>query len=139
MSQSQLRDEWYTPDEVFLPLQAEFGPFDLDAAASAFNTKAPKFYSEDQNSLEQPWHGRVWCNPPYRKLIDWCRKAWHEVTEGNADLVVMLLPNQTSTAWFHDYATKLGEVRFLRGRVSFGGTKNSPFFGSVVVIFRRSA
>lgn len=136
MSQGVLRDEWYTPDSVFLPLAEEFGPFDLDVAASALNTKAKLFYTDEDDALTKPWPGVVWCNPPYRQLLKWCEKAWSEIQEGNAKRVVMLLPAHTSTAWFHDYAlAKARVVRFLRGRISFGGTTGSPFWGSVVVVF----
>ena len=49
--------------------------------------------------------------------------------------VVMLLPARTDTRWFHDYIYGKAEVRFIRGRLKFGGSKNSAPFPSMVVIF----
>ena len=42
----------------------------------------------------------------------------------------------TDTAYFHDYIyRKAREVRFLRGRLRFGGATNSAPFPSMIVIF----
>ena len=51
-------------------------------------------------------------------------------------MVVMLLPARTDTSWFHDYIYKKSEIRFVRGRLKFGDSKNSAPFPSMVVIFR---
>jgi site-specific DNA-methyltransferase (adenine-specific) len=48
--------------------------------------------------------------------------------------VVCLVPARTDTAWWHDYAMK-GQIRFLRGRLKFGGAANSAPFPSAVVVF----
>lgn len=47
----------------------------------------------------------------------------------------MLLPARTDTRWFHDYIYGKAEVRFIRGRLKFGDSKNSAPFPSMVVIF----
>lgn len=62
---SSASDEWPTPQWLVDQLAAEFGPFDLDPAATAANAKAPKFYTREQDGLSQPWAGRIWLNPPY--------------------------------------------------------------------------
>jgi len=49
----------------------------------------------------------------------------------------MLLPARTDTAWFHDYIYGKAEIRFVRGRLKFGGCKNSAPFPSMVCIFKR--
>lgn len=51
-------------------------------------------------------------------------------------LVVMLLPARTDTAWFHDYIYRRAEIRFVRGRLKFGGSRNSAPFPSMVCVFR---
>ena len=50
----------------------------------------------------------------------------------------MLIPARTDTRWFHEYiyGRKNVEIRFIRGRLKFGGSKNSAPFPSMVVIFR---
>lgn len=112
--------EWGTPPEVFDPLAAEFGPFDLDVCARPWNAKAAKFFSPDDDGLLQTWTGRCFMNPPYGSIIrHWVRKAYEEaVVLKNATVVVCLLPARTDTRWFHDYCAK-GEVRFIQGRVCF--------------------
>lgn len=55
---------------------------------------------------------------------------------GGGATVVMLLPARTDTGWFHDFVYNKAEIRFVRGRLKFGGSKNSAPFPSMVVIFR---
>ena len=55
----------------------------------------------------------------------------------NADTIVMLIPARTDTKWFHKYVYKKPgvELRFVKGRLKFGGSAvNSPF-PSMIVIF----
>jgi hypothetical protein len=47
-------------------------------AAAPHNAKCPAYYDREQDGLEQPWHGVVWCNPPYSGLDAWVEKAWRE-------------------------------------------------------------
>lgn len=76
--------------------------------------------------------GALWMNPPYgREIGKWVKKA----SESKAT-VVCLLPARTDTRWFHDYIYGKAEIRFVRGRLKFGGSKNSAPFPSMVVIFR---
>lgn len=134
--------EWATPPEVFDPLDREFGPFDMDAAASRANKKAKAWYDGGigGDGLAGLWNGRVWLNPPYgRAIAKWVEKAHTEVRLGRAALVVALLPARTETAWWHDWVQGKAEVRFLRGRVKFigpnGGKKDAPF-PSAIAIYR---
>ena len=78
----------------------------------------------------------VFCNPPYgRKIYDWVAKCYHESRKPNTK-VVLLIPARTDTRYFHDFIYhKAEEVRFLRGRLKFGGAKNSAPFPSMIVIF----
>ena len=125
--------EWYTPDWLFKELDDEFH-FDLDVCATPENAKCERYFSKEQDGLKQEWAGVCWMNPPYGKEIGlWMKKAYDSAANGNT--VVCLVPARTDTSWFHEYAIK-GEVRFLRGRVKFGGAKHGAPFPSVVVIFK---
>ncbi len=89
------------------------------------------------DGLALTWLGTCWMNPPYgRKIGQWVRKAYESSLLGAT--VVCLLPARTDTAWWHDYVVK-GEIRFLRGRLKFGGQKNSAPFPSAVVVYRPPA
>lgn len=73
-------------------------------------------------------------NPPYGRTIkDWMKKAYESSLNGAT--VVCLVPARTDTNWWHDYAMK-GEIEFIKGRLKFGGSKNSAPFPSAVVVFK---
>jgi hypothetical protein len=77
-------------------------------------------------------------NPPYGRTIgQWLRKAWRSAQNGDAEIVVCLLPARVDTAWWHDYCTK-GEQRFFKGRLRFGNAKHSAPFPSALVVFRNA-
>lgn len=79
---------------------------------------------------------RVFCNPPYgRAIIDWVEKAYREGTKDNT-IVVMLIPARTDTRYFHDFIQHRSEIRFVKGRLKFGNSKQSAPFPSMIVIFR---
>ena len=125
--------EWATPQSLFDDLAAEFG-FETDVCATAENTKCATFFTKEDDGLAQQWSGVCWMNPPYgRQIGDWVRKAFESAQAGAT--VVCLLPARTDTRWWHDYAAQ-GEVRFIQGRLKFGGGKNSAPFPSAIVIFR---
>ena len=86
-----------------------------------------------QDGLQQNWTGMCWMNPPYGKEIGkWLKKAYESSINGA--IVVCLIPARTDTAWWHDYVMK-GKIRFIRGRLKFGGNKNSAPFPSAIVVF----
>jgi len=111
---------WSTPHDLYAALDAEFH-FTLDPCPLA----------GDEDGLMRSWVGqRVYCNPPYgRGVGDWLAKA------READLAVFLLPARTDTKWWHDYAMRADEIRFLRGRLKFGDAKAGAPFPSVVLIY----
>lgn len=132
------RQDWTTPDELFDPLNAEFG-FTLDAAADASNARAADFFCADDDGLVREWGAHtVWLNPPYGaragRLSDWVKKSAAAAAKGAT--VVMLIPARTNTNWFHDVCLKYGEVRFIRGRPKFGGAKHGLPQPLCFVIFR---
>ena len=127
-------DLWETPQAFFDQLNAEFC-FSLDACALPWNAKCEGYYTPEQDGLSQIWTGVVWCNPPYgRKIGKWVEKAVASVSEGAT--VVMLLPARTDTQWFHRYIYHQAEIRFVPGRLKFGGAKWNAPFPCMVVIFR---
>lgn len=132
---SSKTDNWATPQDFFDDLNREFG-FTLDPCADSQNHKCPKYYTRQQNGLAQDWGGeRVFCNPPYGKEIaSWVEKSLEE-SKKPGTLVVMLIPARTDTKYFHEYIYGKAEIRFIRGRLKFGGQKNSAPFPSMVVIY----
>ncbi|MCD8201428.1 MAG: phage N-6-adenine-methyltransferase [Clostridia bacterium] len=132
---SSKSEVWETPQDFFDALDAEFG-FDIDVCALPENAKCKRYFTPDDDGLSQPWQGTVWCNPPYgREVSKWIAKA-SESASGGAT-VVMLLPARTDTKWFHEYIYNKTEIRFIPGRLRFGGMKSGAPFPSMIVIFRR--
>ena len=131
-------DEW----------DARFGGFTLDAAAAPHNAKCARYFTRQDDGLEQSWAGeRVWCNPPYSKIGDWVEKAHREAYRPRG--IVMLLPaNRTEQGWWQDWVEPFrlrGEltVEFLRGRMRFIkpgqtaiGPNERPPFGCCLVIWK---
>lgn len=140
---SSKSDDWETPQWLFDELNREFH-FTLDPCADKHNHKCEKYYTKEQDGLSKCWEGeRVFCNPPYgREIGKWVRKAYE--TQKSAwnykykTIVVMLVPARTDTKWFHDYIYNKEnvEIRFLKGRLKFGSSKNSAPFPSMIVIFK---
>ena len=130
---SSSTSEWATPQALFDKLDATFH-FTLDVCATKYNAKCAKFFTEEDDGLKQDWGGDIiWCNPPYgRKIGDWVRKcAEHQ------GIAVMLLPARTDTRWWHEYIANnpTANVRFIKGRLKFGGATNPAPFPSAIVIF----
>jgi site-specific DNA-methyltransferase (adenine-specific) len=113
---------WTTPEELYAALDEEFH-FTLD----------PCPLHAEFDGLAISWAGhRVFCNPPYgRGVARWLEKA------KEADVAVYLLPARTDTRWWHQFAPLATEIRFLQGRLRFGGAKHPAPFPSVVLVFRR--
>ena len=132
---SSANEVWETPQDFFDKLNEEFH-FNLDPCALPENAKCEKYFTPEQDGLIQDWGGyRVFCNPPYgRKLKTWVRKCYEEGQKPNT-IVVMLIPARTDTSFFHDYIYHHAEIRFVRGRLKFGGCDDPAPFPSMVVIF----
>jgi phage N-6-adenine-methyltransferase len=129
-------DMWETPQSVFDSLNKEFN-FEIDVCAIEGNKKCEKYFSPEQDGLQQAWNGVCWMNPPYgRQIGEWVKKAFEESLKGAT--VVCLLPSRTDTNWWHEYCMK-GEIRLFKGRLKFGGSKNSAPFPSAIVIFGEKA
>lgn len=130
---SSKSDLWSTPDDFFAELDKEFH-FTLDVCATADNAKCDDYYTEAMDGLLQNWDGIVWCNPPYgRNISKWIKKAINAALGGAT--VVMLLPARTYTKWFHELIYRRAEIRFIRGRLKFGGSNNAAPFPSMICIF----
>jgi len=133
---SSKTDMWSTPQSFFNELDKEFN-FTLDPCATTANAKCTKYFTEEVDGLIQNWEGEtVFCNPPYgNQLKLWVKKCYEENIKLNTK-IVMLMPARTDTIYFHKYIYhKAKEIRFIKGRLKFGNSKNSAPFPSMIVIF----
>ena len=119
--------EWETPQWLF-------DHFDLDVCATEKTAKVTKYYTKENDGLQNLWSDRNWMNPPYgREVVKWVKKAYEESLRGN--LTVCLLPARPDTRWWHDYVMKADVIHFVKGRLKFGNNNNSAPFPSCIVIF----
>lgn len=135
-------DERGTPVTFIRKLQDSIGGlFDLDPCSGAEPQPiAHTRFTKEDNGLAQSWIGyeNVYVNPPYSELLNWLRKIDREATRDDPDapeLIMCLLPGNTSTQWFHQYATNAEYLCLIEGRLQFNGTdKNAPF-ASILVVY----
>ncbi len=121
--------EWSTPSWLFNLLDDEFR-FTVDAASSDDNHKCERYWTVKQNGLAQDWTGeRVFCNPPFGavELGAFCCKAW-----SSSCVAAVVVPVKADQGWWHDYALR-SEIRFVKGRVTFGDADNC-FPGPIAVL-----
>lgn len=139
-------DDRGTRWEEFTPISNRFGWFNLDVAAAPHNAKCDRYYTIEDNGLEQPWYGRVWCNPPYSDLGSWVQKAWDEWP--HCETIVMLVPaNRTEQKWWQEHVEMPrrngtlkveflpGRMRFDRPNATIGPKGDRPPFGCALLIW----
>lgn len=126
-------DTYLTPKALLEAIVREWGEIDLDAAASATNTCAPRFFTKEMNALLQPWckpdgqPSRVFVNPPYGKdesgagISEWIDKALQAVAAGHASQVTMFIPCYADVKWYRKVLARAAEIVFIEGRVRFEG------------------
>lgn len=136
----------------FAEFEERFGPFTVDVAAAAHNTKCERYYTREQDGVAQDWTGeRVWCNPPFSDIAPWIRKAWESWE--SAPRIVMLLPaNRTEQSWwqlmvepYRDRPRSPLRTEFLPGRMRFlkpgqtaVGPNQRPPFGCVLLVWSKT-
>ena len=133
---SSKTNEWSTPQAFFDELNKEFN-FTLDPCATSENAKCNKYFTVEDDGLKQDWSkDTVFMNPPYgREIKYWVQKAYEESLKGAT--VVCLIPSRTDTKYWHDYIFgKADDIRFLKGRLKFGGSKNPAPFPSAVIVYK---
>lgn len=138
------RQDWGTPMAFMRYLEESFAFYPtLDAAASATNTKAGRYFSIVDDSLNQDWFGNVWLNPPFgAELPKFLEKCSQEIRREEVNRIITLIPARTDTKWFHEIVLPSASVVYLiKGRFNFvspGAVEgaNAPF-PSMLVIWDR--
>lgn len=152
-------NEWYTPSRYIEAAREVMGSIDLDPASCAManqTVKAKRYYSIEDNGLEQPWYGNVWLNPPYGKAIPYTshgrymgggstkikslqtqfiEKALREYKAGKIHQLMLLVTANTTVKWFlplWDYpiCTPHSKIAFF---VLGSKEKQRQVFGNVFV------
>jgi len=117
--------EWYTPKVYIDAARYVMGSIDVDPASShTANEKlvmATKYYTFEDNGLEQPWEGNIWMNPPYAQpLVTQFTKALVDKWDsGEIQQACVLVNNATETGWYQPMMDRASAICFVRGRIIF--------------------
>lgn len=127
------KQDYATPDDLIQAVVKKFGPLALDLAADDRNTKAPRWFDEQVDSLKQDWVAAMrtakpeswaWLNPPFGNIAPWAAKCSVESRRGGR--ILFLVPAAVGANWWRDYVHKRARVYFLNGRVCFDGKNGFP-------------
>ena len=121
---SKKTDHWATPTDLYNELNNEFHfTFDPCPLHAKFD------------GLNIDWGTSVFVNPPYSNITSFLEKA-HKELHKQSKIIVFLVPSRTDTKWFHNFVYHQAELRFIKGRLKFGMSKNSAPFPSMICIFK---
>lgn len=119
-TEADLRNLWSTPDGYFSWLDSRYGRYDVDGAASEWNTRCPLWFGPgspmalDALSTDpefswwktisaemrmrdgrDPANIRIFLNPPYHgrgSLLEWLKRVVHETSISPIPMLVSMLP-----------------------------------------------
>lgn len=115
-------DEWYTPPHVFKALGCAF---DMDVASPGLDVTPwiPADCFIAHSSLDRPWFGFVWMNPPFgarNGIAPWLKKfSMH----GNG---IALTPDRTSAPWWQQWSPYADLILFVAPKLKFIGADGKP-------------
>lgn len=107
---------WLTPPFILEAL----GGFDLDPCAAPEPRPWPtakEHWTHSDNSLQRPWHGRVWLNPPYgpkASIAPWLRRM-ADHGKGTA----LIFARTETVIFFETVWDRATALLFFRGRLFF--------------------
>ena len=104
-------EEWYTPTHILERVHNVMGGIDLDPASNPIANeyvKADKFFTKEDNGLEQEWYGRVFINPPFTADVinNFTDKLISEYENGNVTEAIILVESSNQPLWFSPLVEK---------------------------------
>ena len=132
---SSATSEWNTPGEHLDLVVKVLGVIDLDPCSNpTAMVPATRHFTVADDSLAQPWRGRIFMNPPYGRVITkWTQKFVQSYCSGEMTEGLALVPSRTDTKWFQHFYPHRAAICFIDGRLHFSGHKNSAPFPSALV------
>lgn len=139
---SSASDEWYTPLEYIEMAQQVMGGIDLDPASNEVAQqwiRAERYFTEADDGLAQPWHGRIWLNPPYGNQTHlWTEKVMTAHEAGDVTQAIILVRPAAGSAWFQTLSSRYLSCT-LHKRIKFINASRqaqaSPVHGNVFFYF----
>jgi len=120
-------DDYYTPRWVFDTLGLRF---DLDVASPPGGppfVPCDRYYTQEDDGLAQPWHGRVWMNPPFSNPSPWIERFLEH--QNGVAIVPSSNGSWYDTLWNSSAAITIGPKKFdfLRGSGQQGISRRINF------------
>ena len=115
--QSRETDERYTPAWIF---EALGETIDLDPASPPLGVSqvpTAAVWTKDDDGLTKPWHGFVWCNPPFSNATAWANRFIEH------DNGIWLGP--VANGGWHDRMTRASDAMILLRDFAFIGTNHA--------------
>lgn len=120
------RNTWCTPQEIADCIAKMWGAPDLDPCSNERSIiHAATRYVLPQDGLALPWHGKVYCNPPYSDPGPWmrrCRSHACQTTFVDSNEAIACIIADPSTKWWQSAIwrkNESGEVVMLANAVCF--------------------
>ena len=110
-----MSNEWYTQPKYIEAAREVMGAIDLDPASCAAANqivKATRYYTQEQNGLEQDWTAEsIWINPPYNRTVSmlgrrlslikaFSDKLIREYEAGHVKQAILLATSEVNAKWF---------------------------------------
>src|SRR6266567_3336565 len=136
-------DEWYTPSEYVEVVRDVFGGvIDLDPAScieAQATVQAKRYYTKEDDGLQQPWRGRVFLNPPYSNPTPFVDRLIEHHEVGDVPEAILLVNADSSAKWFHRALRACSAMCFSSSRIKFNhaitGEGGCPKRGSLFMYF----
>lgn len=134
-------DEWYTPEIIIIRVLKVLGSIDLDPCSNSLENPtipAKGHYTDLDDGLSYPWHGKVYMNPPYgNEIASWVNHLVDEYKIKNVTEAIALVPSRTDTKWFQKFSEY--PRCFIWGRLTFSEHGTAPFPSMVVYLGKKEA
>lgn len=112
---SSVKHDWETPPDIYTDLDQSIG-FTIDAAASKENALHKKYWTVEDNALEQDWTKEIpFCNPPYGRGKNGAPgfiEKFYDAADSGMLAGAMLVAARVSNKEWHDviFDRLIGEV-----------------------------
>lgn len=125
-------NDYFSPSILTISARECFGgTIDLDPASCVWanegdaanpGVQAVKFFTQFEDGLRQPWHGRVWLNPPFNQWKLWVAKIIEEVESGRVKEIIVYCTFQSATTkTFNQVLRRAAATLITNGRINCWG------------------
>lgn len=113
-------DEFETPKTLFNSLIEKYQIFPkLDVAATLENRKCLKFFTIQDNALEQEWTEDFWCNHPHTLHAQFVQKSYQQWAKYNVNGLMIIPANCGRTSYWHKYIEPFAKYNMIEGSIRF--------------------